>query len=152
MADSDDMDDLLGPTPGEAIERAAPSVTLDKLVGEFLQAATFDVRELFDANGGFKPVRDVPRPLTLLIKGVKMKRLMPVEWADALGTPASEVVEMKWESQAALLLRAIELVTNLIERRKKAGDPMTDEEVEQGAIDFVIARHPELAEILKAKK
>lgn len=124
---------------------ANADATLDRLVHEFLTAATYDVREFFSPDGAIQNVRAVPRPLTLLIKGVRVKRLIPVEWAEVLGMPAAEVVELKWESQAGLLLRAIELMTGVIERNRKNGAPMTDEEIEQGATQFVAMKHPELA-------
>lgn len=128
------------------VPAADSNATLDHLVREFLGAATFDVRQFFNpVDGSIRKVSDIPRPLTLLVGGVKIKRLMPIEWADVLGVPAAEIVELKWESQAKLLLRAIELMTNVIERNRKGSDNLTDEEVEQGSLEFIAQRHPELA-------
>lgn len=118
--------------------------TLDRLVHEFLTAVTYDVREFFEADGSVRSIRAVPRPLTLLIKGVKLKRVMPAEWSDVLGIPTTEIAELRWESQASLLLRAIEMMTAVIERNKRSGDPLTDDEIEQGATEYLALRHPEL--------
>ncbi len=142
MAGGQDMD-LVG---GAALARQyTPAEKLDELVRVVLEAAQFDVREFWAPDGTFRHPREVPRPLMLLVKGVKMKRLAPVEWADVLGVPASEVVELKWESQAALLLRAIEVLAAAIERARKQEGQLTDEEVEAGALSYVAERHPEVA-------
>lgn len=122
----------------------SPRATLDALVTDLLDAVRYDARDFFAPSGEFRPMRAVPRQLMLLVKGVKIKRLMPVEWAELLGIPAADIVELRWESQAALTLRAIELVMTMIDRQR-GREPMTDDEVEAGALAFVASRFPQVA-------
>lgn len=126
---------IVGPVDGR--------IVLSRLARRLLDAVEFDAREFIAPDGSFQRVRDIPRPLSLLLGGVKMKRLMPVEWADVMGLPAAEVVELKWEPQARLLLRAIEVMTRAVEREK--GAPLTDDEVDAGALGYVAQHYPEVA-------
>lgn len=123
-----------------------PRERLELLVAQLVEAVTFDVREFWRENGEFAAPKDIPRPLSLLMKGVKMHRLAPVEHMDLLGLPACEVTELRWTSQADLLLRAIEVMKSILDRNRREGDPLSDEQVEEGALAFVAARRPDLAE------
>ncbi len=136
-------DDLQARAEINALE---PREQLSLLVARLLEAVTFDVRDFWKPNGEFAAPRDIPRPLAVLMKGVKMHRLAPVEHMDILGLPACDVTELRWTSQAELLMRAIEALTSALDRQRRQGDPLTDEEVERGALQFLAARRPDLAE------
>lgn len=123
----------------------SPRATLDALVTDLVDAVRYDARDFFGPDGSFRPVRTIPRQLMLLVKGVKIKRLMPEEWADLLGVPAADVVELQWASQASLTMETIKLLAALMAQQRDR-EPLTDEEVEAGALQFLASRFPDLVE------
>lgn len=120
--------------------------TLEGLLARILEAATGDIREFFDEQGNFKPPRSIPRELTLLVKGLKLHRLAPVEHMDLLGLPATEVTEVRWESQADLMFRAAELLVSFLKESGRLGEALSDADVERGSLEFLALRRPDLVE------
>jgi hypothetical protein len=136
-------------SPAEA-RALAPGDRLNMLVERLMEAVTFDVREFFAPSGSFVSPRSIPRELSLLVKGVKLgrtqyNRLANEEYLDLVGAPTAEVSELRWTSQADLLLRAIEVLTAALDRQRRHGEPLSDSEVERGALKFLAARRPDLA-------
>lgn len=47
--------------------------TDDTIVSEMIDAATFDVKDLYDENGNMKPINELPSSITKFIKGISVK-------------------------------------------------------------------------------
>ncbi len=137
-------DDLQARAEINALE---PREQLNLLVARLLDAVTYDVGQFWKPNGEFAFPRDIPKPLKVLMKGVKMRRsFASTDAMELVGISPMEVTEVRWTSQAELLMRAIETLTSALDRQQRKGDPLSDEEVERGALQFLAARRPDLAE------